>query len=492
MKALLIAPPFYRLLGLYNRYFPYGLLCIATAVRDAGHDVRLLDADFNEAPDSADFYGMADRYPRYLEALQRMDHPAWAEIERAVRDFAPDLVGIGAYTDYFASVLRVAEIVRKASPRTRIALGGPHVRVAAEEAFANCPEADFFIRGEGEPALTSLLDAMSAGNFHPGQVAGLSWRDGSDLRHNLPRPPSGECPEGRGPDRTLLRLGGTYTGEDLGLVMTSRGCPYNCGFCATETRRVRYRPLEDVVAEMRLVRERFGTAQFALKDDSFAIHRKRVQEFCDRLDTDRLRVGWECNTRVNGVDAELLRRMRRSGCNFIKVGIESGSDRVLANMNKRITVREIREAAAVLRRSGIHWTGYFMMGLPGETADDVAATLDILRETRPHVAVLGVYQPYPGTALFEEGIRRGLVKPVMTRQDYFSTEPIHYYKKDPAVQTDGMEPAAFLALEKQVKAVFHAHNKNLFRAAKMGLARMRLYRSAPGELFSDLKKFFRY
>lgn len=492
MKVLLLAPPFYRLIGLYNRYFPYGLLAVATAVRRAGHPLLVHDADFNDRPTSADFYGMADRYPEYLAALRPGAHPAWAELDRVVREYAPDVVGIQAYTDFFASTLRTAEICRAAAPRARIVLGGPHVRARRDEVFELCPEADFLVRGEGELTFLELLSGLETGCPALDAVDGLSWRDGGAWRHNPDRLPTPECLDADGPDRSLLSRHAEYTSEDMGLVMTSRGCPYNCGFCATETRTVRNRPLGDVMGEIRAVRERYGTVQFALKDDSFAVNKRRVAEFCDRLRSERLKVNWECNTRVNVVDAELLLAMRRAGCNFVKVGIESGSDRVLASMNKRITVAQILEAARTLRRSGIHWTGYFMMGLPGETRDDVMATLEVLRQTRPHVAVLGVYQPYPGTALFEEGVRRGLVKPAMTREDFFETLPCHYYKKDPNVQTDTLGPDEFRELEARVKLTFHRHNKNLLRAAKMGAARARLYIREPGALLSDLKKFAKY
>ena len=202
----------------------------------------------------------------------------------------------------------------------------------------------------------------------------------------------------------------TYSPEDMGLIMTSRGCPFSCTFCATDNRQVRYRSIEHVLREIRHVRDTYGTVHFTLKDDSFTVDKKRVAEFCDALTREDLRIGWECNTRVDLVTEEMLRTMKRAGCNSVKVGIESGSERVLERMNKRITLDQIRAAAGLFRKVGIHWTGYFLIGTPGESLEDIYRTLDFMYEIRPDFAAIGVYEPFPETVMFHEGIRRGLVK----------------------------------------------------------------------------------
>jgi anaerobic magnesium-protoporphyrin IX monomethyl ester cyclase len=195
---------------------------------------------------------------------------------------------------------------------------------------------------------------------------------------------------------------------------------------------------------------------------------------------------------VNLVNELLLRLMKKAGCNFIKVGIESGSERVLKGMNKRITHEQVRQAAKLFRKVGIYWTGYFMMGVPGETEEDIRKTIDFLYEVKPNFACIGVYEPFPGTVMFQEGIRRGLVKPKMTLEDFYATLPNHYYKKDPQRQTDLIAPERFVELEAEVKDIVYHYNRSVLRVAKMAHARSRVYCNDPKVLWDDFKKFLSY
>jgi len=149
----------------------------------------------------------------------------------------------------------------------------------------------------------------------------------------------------------------------------------------------------------------------------------------------------------------------------------------------------MRGAAALFRRVGLHWTGYFMMGVPGETAAEVEETLTLLNELRPDYATIGAYEPFPGTAMFRDGLRRGLVKENMLREDFFATMPKDYYKADPRRQVETMDGAAFARLEARVKARFHAYNKSVPRLLKRVKSRAGLYRSQPAALVADARKF---
>ena len=271
--------------------------------------------------------------------------------------------------------------------------------------------------------------------------------------------------------------------------MTSRGCPFSCSFCATDNRHVRYHSIERVLAEIRQVNAHYGTTQFSFKDDSFTVNKRRVAEFCEALRRESVRVGWECNTRVDLVTEEMLIDMKKAGCNSVKVGIESGSEQVLERMNKGITLNQARTAAELFRRVGIHWTGYFLMGVPGESLEEVYGTLALMYEIKPDFASIGVYEPFPGTVLFEEGVKRGLVKPEMTAEDFFTTLPNDYYKAEGRRQVDTIDPETFAAAEVEMKARFHAYNKSLGRLLKRAKSRSRLYLVQPALLFADFRKY---
>ncbi len=488
MKILLIDPPFYRLIGFYNRYFPLGLVTVGTVLRDAGHEVAVYDADYNERPRIMDYTRLPQYYPAYLAGLRDPGHPVWREVRRTVEQFQPDLVGISIWTAYAASAFHVAGICKAVDPACPVVAGGPHAGVKAEEVLRVCPAIDYVVRGEGETAMLELAESIGS-RRRLEAVEGLSFRSGASIVHN----PAGErlrnLDEMPIPDRTLLMNQRTYSSEDMGMIMTSRGCPFSCSFCATDNRHVRYRSIERVLAEIRQVKARYGTTQFSFKDDSFTVDRKRVGRLCKALVEEGLHIGWECNTRVDLVTEEMLTAMKNAGCNSVKAGIESGSERVLERMNKGITLDQARAAAGLFRRVGIYWTGYFLIGIPGETLEEVYRTLAFMYEIRPDFASIGVYEPFPGTVLFEEGIKRGLVKPDMTAEDFFTTSPNDYYKADGRLQVDTIDRETFAAAEVEMKTRFHAHNQNVGRLLKRARSRARLYRVQPALLFTDFRKY---
>ncbi|MCU0914695.1 MAG: B12-binding domain-containing radical SAM protein [Planctomycetes bacterium] len=489
MRILLIDPPFYRFMGFYNRYFPIGLVSIGTVLRDAGHDVLVYDADGNENPAWMDYTRLPAHFPQYLASLRQNDHPILTEIRETLRRTAPDAIGISIWTSYAASAFRLAQIAREIFPDRPILMGGPHATAKADEILRLAPAVDYVVRGEGERTALELVQQLAGGRVNPGVIHGLSYREQGQIHHAPPREACRDLDEFPIPDRRLLLNHGRYTPEDMGLVMTSRGCPYACTYCATETRRVSYRSPGHILEEIRLVKNCYGTVQFSFKDDSFTVHRQRIEALCEQLLAARLGIRWECTTRANLVSADLLRTMKRAGCNSIKIGIESGSERILGEMNKGLSLDQMRQAAALLRQAGIHWTGYFMMGVPGETAQEVNETWTLLNELRPDYATMGAYEPFPGTAMFAEGVRRGLVKENMLLEDFFTTRPNDYYKTDPGRQVDTMEGPAFARLEAEVKARFHAYNKSVPRLLKRVQSRAGLYRSQPAALVADARRF---
>jgi radical SAM superfamily enzyme YgiQ (UPF0313 family) len=488
MKILLIDPPFYRIMGFYNRYFPYGLVSLGTYLKSQGHEVSVYDADCTAGFTRADFTRLPDHYPGYLAVLRDDSHPVWQEVIQTIIDYQPDLVGIAIWTTFAASAFKTAELVKKVSQGTPVVMGGPHAMVKGKEILSIAPAVDYVIQGEGEHTLTELAKALATPDYNLGLIAGLLYRKEGQVLANPVRQSQKNLDEFTLPYRALLRNENRYTSEDLGLVMTSRGCPFSCSYCVTD-RKVGYRSVEQVLEEIWLVRERYRTTYFSFKDDSFTVNRHRVEEFCSQVQKQIPGITWECNTRVDLVDKDLLQKMKASGCISIKIGIESGSDRILGKIDKGITREQIITASRVLKAIGIHWTGYFMMGLPGETEKDIRATLSFMQELEPDFASLAVYEPFPGTKLFVEGIERGIVKPDISLTEFNTILPNHYYKTDPALQTDTIGPNEFAALEQEMKWQFHQYNRQIKKVIKRGFSRTGVYLRQPSTIWSDIKKY---
>ncbi len=496
MKILLIDPPFYRFIGYYNRYFPLGLAYLAAVLREDGHDVLIYDADCNVNPSKMDFARLEDSYPLYLRAVRDDNHPVWREMMERIRDFNPDLVGISVWTTFAASAFKLASICKQFDKSLPVVMGGPHISIKYKEVLRICPDVDFLVRGEGEETFAQLVRAVEAGrgdkNAASNDIKGISYIRNGEAVHNPAREFIKDLDSILFPARDLLLNRDSYNSEDMGLLMTSRGCPYNCSYCATSIweRKTRYRSVDNIIKEIKMIIDKYGTRQITFKDDSFTVSKKRVSEFCDRLIKENIKINWDCNTRVNLVDEQILKKMKKAGCNGIKVGIETGSERVLNLMNKKISLDQSRKAAKLFRKAGIHWTGYFMMGLPSETMEEVYQTLEFMKVLKPDYASFSVYEPFPGTELFEVGIEKGLVQDSRDLEDFYTISPKYYYVKDINRRVDTINKEEFEKLEYEIKEAFHKYNKGFSRLLRRAMSRNRLYLNDPGILWDDLRKFW--
>ncbi len=491
MRIMLVDPPFYRFMGYYNRYFPLGLVLLGTVLREAGREVIVYDADCNRKARDVDYSRLPERYGAYIAGLNTASHPAWEELRANLRRFKPDLVGISGFTPKFGAAARVAEICKADNADRPVVIGGPHATLRPEEILQNSPYIDVVVGGEGEATILELAAHFGSQTGKPLEaIAGLAFRANGSVLKTPERKRARDLDAFPFAARELLLGQASYTAEDMGLIMTSRGCPFACAYCAITVwgRNMAYRSVENVVVEMRAVKARYGTRQFAIKDDTFTVNRTRAVEFCERLIAEKLDVNWDCNTRVNLIDEPLLRLMKRAGCNEIKFGIESGSERVLETLDKGITRQDARRMAALVQQVGLLWTGYFMMGIPGETTEDVRQTLEFMYELKPNFAAVAVYEPFPRTAMFAEGVRRGLVAPDMTIEDYYTRIPSDLYVKTPARRVDGMSPEEFREMERFIKAAFHRYNMGVGRLWSRARSRGRTYLRQPQMVLSDLRK----
>lgn len=491
MKILLIDPPFYRFIGYYNRYFPLGLACLAAVLRQEGHEVLIYDADCNVNPSKIDFISLEDSYPRYLESAKDKNHPLWREAKKVISDFKPDLAGISVWTTFAASSFTLASLCKDYDKHLPVVMGGPHVSIRYEEVMRICPSADFLVRGEGERTLAELARTIAGEGKELKDLAGISYRENGKTIHNPKREFIDDLDCLPFPARDLLLNKASYDSEDMGLLMTSRGCPYGCSYCATSIweRKTRCRSIDNVIAEIKQIIAGHGTRQFAFKDDSFTVSRKRVLEFCDKLIRQNISISWDCNTRVNLIDEELLVKMKKAGCNSIKVGIETGSEKILRLINKKISFEDCRRAAGLFRKVGIHWTGYFMMGLPSETREDILQTLRFMKELDPDYASFSVYEPFPGTELFNIGVEKGLVQPDRSLEDFYAISPKHYYFKDADRRSDTMDNEEFERIEEDMKRQFHKFNRRPRKIFKRVKSRGRSYMVNPLAAWGDFRKF---
>lgn len=320
------------------------------------------------------------------------------KLEESVRRAPPMLAGITVMTTGVELAAGLCGMLKRAGVKTVV--GGPHASALPAETLRDTG-ADFVVSGEGEGPLLELARGLDSG-ADLSAVKGLAFmRNGAAVINERPEPlPADSLPI---PDRTLLKLelygGYTTPGVPAGgaVMFTSRGCPYDCGFCASRAvsgGRHRRRSLDGVMEEVDYLAS-LGFSHITIDDDTLTSDKARTLDFCSRMAARGLT--WNCAARVDRMDRETMAAMRDSGCVKIAFGVESGSQRVLDFIGKGINPGMARGCFALARELGVVSQAFFMVGHPEETGEDLLATERLIRELKPDLLFLSVAAPLPGT-----------------------------------------------------------------------------------------------
>ncbi len=385
MKVQLIYPPLVP--GEKPRYGlqPLGVLYLATFLKRHGIEAGVIDGE--------------------IEGL------TVEEIVRRIAASGADLVGISAMTPQFPVALAIVRRVKSLAKNITTCLGGAHSNATQEESLAICPELDFVIYGEGEHTLRELCSKPE--ERHRPLIDGLIYRDRrGGIAKNRPRAFITHIDELNPLDYELLDMT-AYSmpylpGKRVASMIISRGCPYRCSYCdayISQGRKVRLRTPRMIAEEINSVASSYGIKHFSFKDSTFTVNREHTTMLMDDIRRLGAKIRWRCNSRVDRVDKEMLRAMRGAGCDMILYGAESGSQRILDNLQKGITVGQIVEAFRITHETGIKTYAAFMLGNPGETPETARQTIDLAKKLNPNIAVFFFTTAYPGTAIYSQALR---------------------------------------------------------------------------------------
>lgn len=362
-----------------------------------------LDADFYQTP-----YGL---FTLAAEALRRghqvkvlnLSGMPWTDVETAVRRLDADLFGMSCWTANRRGVGFVAETLRREHPGAHIVIGGPHATPFATELLSRHLEIDTVTLGESEESFLELIQRLESGLSTEG-ILGTAYRSDGEVHRAAARPSI----------RKLDELAKPQSYFATHILMTSRGCPWQCTFCGAETtwgRGFRGHSVGYVVDAIEAALARLPVKMIQIKDDTFTANRRRALEICHEIQRRQVKFLWSCDTRVDVLDEELLVEMRRAGCQRLSLGVESGSDTILKNIDKKITADEIIEAANMAKSVGIQVRFYMMLGNRGETLETLNESIDFLYRAQPHQYVFSCLSIYPGTRDFDEAVRQGWLDP---------------------------------------------------------------------------------
>jgi anaerobic magnesium-protoporphyrin IX monomethyl ester cyclase len=337
----------------------------------------------------------------------------YEEYKSEVGKRQPDIVGITSTTLTYKSALRIAEITKEVCPNCLTLLGGSHVSFWDDKALQECPSLDIVVRKEGENTMLEIAERAEADKDYY-DVVGTTCRKDGEIVKNPDRPYIENLDSLPFPAHHLwpierLRKYGTVVFP----LVTSRGCVYWCDFCAAVRmfgRRYRMRSPKSVVDELEYLQRTFGAQQFTFYDDAFTVDQDRAAEICEEIKKRKLKVKWDCETRVDMVTKELLLDMKEAGCFAVWFGVESGSQPVLDAMRKGISPAQTIKAFKWAKEVGLMTVANVVLGFPSETKETIWQTIKFIEKLNPSDVGYYIATPYPGTPLYESVKEKGLLK----------------------------------------------------------------------------------
>lgn len=398
----------------YGNFPPLGLLYIATVLKNNLPKVEIKVVDCLSAKIS---------YP---------------QLERIIRAFKPDVLGMTTFTFCLVDVLKTAKLVKSINNATHICLGGPHNINFPSQTLAY-PDIDSVVLGEGEYVFLELIRSLMEGHSRA-KIRGLYLKNELNIGQfdrnfidNLDGLPLLDISFiNRGVYKSSV---GKY--ENIITLLTSRGCPYLCTFCDTPLKNFRGRAIDNILEEI-ILRVNQGFQEIFFYDDTFNITSQRVVDLSEKILKGNIKLAWSFRGRVNTCSYEMLKIAKRSGCERIHFGIETGTDNGLGELKKGITTEQIKNVFQWCRKLKIKTIADFIIGLPFEkTKEDVVDNIERLIGFSPDYAQFNVLQPIPGSEIYQDGIQSGVINQSsweeFVRSPYLEFQPPlweEYLKRD--------------------------------------------------------------
>lgn len=369
-----------------------GLAYIAAYLREKGVDVNVLDC-------------------RAL-GLKTND------IAEAIKEFDPDILAAGPFTEEIVSTYEVFKLARELKPGITNLIGGPHATALPERTLKEFPEIDIIVYGEGEISMADLAGCQSKEDLH--KINGITYRNGKGIIKNKPNPQVEDIDNLPYPAWDLFPLHaykGILTIGSLERVnrkflelpiLSARGCPFQCNFCfKTFGNSLRKRDSKKVVDELEYNYEKYGITHTVFVEGTFATDQRQAIEMCNDIIKRKLhkKIKWLCETRVDRVDEGFLKKIKEAGCEEVDFGVESGDEEILKRSKKGITIPQVKRAVKLAKEAGLKVGCYFIIGHPYETKESIKKTYKLARQLDSDILSVGIMIPYPGTEVKDMAIK---------------------------------------------------------------------------------------
>jgi radical SAM superfamily enzyme YgiQ (UPF0313 family) len=448
--VLLIIPP-----GIRSNTPPLGFLYLGAQLERDGVRVAVLDAGM----EGLDVDG----------ALRRI-----AEID-------PQIVGLTATTPEIQAAEDFAAVIKADQPRRAVVLGGPHPTLDPAGVLAQ-PQVDYVLRGEAEFSFSEFCRAYLGGRRDAFTVDGLSYRTDGEQVHRPDRALTADLDEIPMPARHLLPMslyrnfGRVYKRRPVHVMITSRGCPFHCIFCAHEIfgKRYRFNSSGRMLEETKVLMRDYGAREVLFREDNLTANKQRVYEFCEGIHRENLDLTWMALSHVNSIDADLAKAMHEAGCWHLGLGVESGSPAIQQVLKKNLDLDRAREAFEIVQNAGIRTLAFFMIGNYCDTPETIRQTIDFARTLNTDFAIFTITTPFPGTELFEKAVAEGLITNFDPSQ--LCNNPAMFKQKHPVLRTPTLSERDLERWQRKAVLRFYLRPRQLFRIlSNRALARALLH-----------------
>jgi len=340
---------------------------------------------------------------------------------------SPKYVCFTTLTPRYSVIVKIAQEIKKIDPGIITIVGGPHV---TGDPFNSLFEGiSYGIVGEGEEALIELLDVLEKGE-RPNSIKNLVYKENTAVLVNEPRPFIKILDSLPFPAWELMSIDdykdpAYFEGSHLA-IYSGRGCPHDCIFCAsavTWKRNLRLRSVENVIDEIRQIVNVLKVKNFMFWDDTFAIDEKRALSICNRIIEENLVVEYTVQVRADSISERLVTALKKSGCRFAAIGVESGNEDMLIKIGKKETKEQFRRAIKIMREAGLASIASYIIGFPADTHESIRETIDFAFELNADQSKFMILTPYPGTRIYELARQKGMVDPKNLQQ----MEAANYY-----------------------------------------------------------------
>jgi len=420
MKVLLINPPqtFYPGSDQPAGNLPIGLMYIAAVLQREEVKVEILDA-FIEGS----FEKTGDTF--------NVGMP-FEQIKKEIESRKPDIVGIsGPFTCQIENALKVSNLVKEVNPNILTVIGGPHVTLVPQEFLEEAKNVDVAVIGEGEYIMLEVVQAFE-NKKQLSQIQGIAYRQNGKVVVTPSRPLIENLDELPYPAYDLVVMEQYLSPKKIGYrsfqdraisMITSRGCPFNCCFCAVHLhmgQKFRAHSAKYVLDHIQFVVDKFKIKNIFFEDDNLTLDVKRFEDICDGIITRKIKIRWETpnGVRADCLNLELLKKMKQSGANSIFVGVESGDQNVLDNVIcKSLDLNRVVQFAKDAKQIGLKTGAFYIIGFPGETKETMLRTVDFALELKRKYDVgmhLFMATPSYGTRLYEDCKAKGYIQQDLT------------------------------------------------------------------------------